>query len=484
MKSVLLATSALSLFILASSQPVLADEEVEALRKTIKSLETRLSELERREMERSQEQAAFAPSGNSSKVSKGMEQRLAVVERKQELAAEDAKAKAEKNTIVEMGKKGFSATSADKQFSLKINGYGQLDNRTFLDGAKGDDEFLARRLRPVLTVQAFKEFSFRLMPDFAGSSTRVFDAHADYRYSDGLQFRIGKFKPPVGLERLQSAADMHFAERGHPTNLAPSRDFGFMLYGEPIPEIEYQLGVFNGNADLANTDSDDDNHKDIAARIFTLPFKNSSMLALQGLGVGVGGSHGQRGGTAVAATSLLPQYRTPGQAAFFSYAAGAFATGTHTRIYPQAYYYYNNFGILGEYAVSIEDVRLGSAIRQLEHEAWQAVGSYVLTGEDVNFKGGVKPDTNFNPSADGWGALEAVARIGATDIDDDAFPLYANIATSASRASSVGAGLNWYLNDNVKLVADYDFTSFDGGASGNVDRDNEQVIITRTQFRF
>jgi phosphate-selective porin OprO and OprP len=451
----LLAFTALSL----SAWPLAAqaDAETEALRAHIKKLEARLDELERREQARTNQLGTLAPAAGPAK-SSSLENRLAIVERKQELAEDDAKAKAEKNPTVEVGKKGLAITSADKQYSIKLTGYAQVDNRTFIDGGtKGDDELLGRRLRPILTVQASKDFSFRLMPDFAGSSTRVFDAHFDYRYSDPLQFRIGKFKPPVGLERLQSAADTFFAERGHPNNLAPSRDYGVMVYGELIPEIEYQVGVFNGNADLANSDGDDDNHK-------------------------VGGSFGKRGGTTSA--TLLPEYRTPGQAVFFRYTTNTFATGDLTRIYPQAYYYYNNWGVLAEYAITAQDVQLTTNRASLRHQAWQVVGSYVLTGEDVDFKGSVKPARNFEPAKGGWGAFELVARVGETDIDNDTFPTFSSLTTSASRARSYGTGINWYLNENVKLVSNFELTTFDGGAAGSADRADEKVVISRAQFRF
>ncbi len=480
MRIACLAATAISLLPLSAY----ADPETEALRAQIKLLEARLNALEQKQRTK---EAFTAPAPAPSAQ---LENRVAVLERKDELAAEEAKAKAEKNPAVEVSKKGLSITSADKQYALKLNGYTHLDNRTFFEGeAKGDDEFLARRIRPILTFQAGKDFSFRLMPDFAGSisnsansSTRVFDVHADYRYMDGLQFRVGKFKPPVGLERLQSAADTMFAERGHPTNLAPSRDFGAMIYGEPWAEVEYQLGIFNGAADLANNDGDDDNHKDIAARVFVSPFKNSNTLALQGLGLGVGGSFGEHDGTT--AITQLPSYRTPGQRTFFAYSSGAFADGDAWRIYPQGYYYYNNFGLLAEYALSAQEVRLGGFQDTLTHTAWQVAGSYVLTGEDATFKGSVKPLKNFNPRNNGWGAFELAARVGQTDIDNDAFPRFANISTQASRVRSYGTGINWYLNENVKLVLDYDFSTFDGGAAAGSDRDDEQVLISRAQFRF
>lgn len=462
----------------------IAADDTQALKEQIRRLEARLAALE------SQERPA--PAVAASPARGEIDKRLAIVERKQELSEEDAKSKAEKTPVVEMGKKGFSVTSADKQFGLKIRGYAQFDQRSFLndDANTGRNEFLARRIRPVLEFTAYKDFSFRLMPDFAGSSTRIFDAHADYKLYDELQFRVGKFKPPVGLERLQSAADIFFIERGHPTNLAPTRDYGAMIYGDLLPQtIEYQLGLFNGTSDLGNADGDGDDRKDIVARIFTHPFAKSDLLSLQGLGLGLAGSYGEREGST--GSTLLGDYRSPGQQAFFRYrsstatpAQNSYADGTHWRLYPQGYYYNNNYGLMAEYAVSDQEVSRLANHDSFQITAWQVAGSYVLTGENVNFRGSIKPDKNLDPSHDGWGAVELIARVGENSIDRSAFPNFADIAVSARKAASYGGGINWYLNENVKLAVNYDHTRFTGGAAGGADRPDEHALFTRTQFRF
>ena len=64
-----------------------------------------------------------------------------------------------------------------------------------------------------------------------------------------------------------------------------------------------------------------------------------------------------------------------------------------------------------------------------------------------------------------WGAWEIAARIGELDVDNDAFPVYANPANSATKAFSWGVGLNWHLNRNVKVNLNYDQTDFKGGAA-------------------
>jgi phosphate-selective porin OprO/OprP len=255
-----------------------------------------------------------------------------------------------------------------------------------------------------------------------------------------------------------------------------------MVYGNPILDVlEYQIGVFNGNQDLGNTDTDADDKKDIAGRIFAHPWRNSDIVELQGLGLGVGASYGEREGSST--NTILGTYKTPGQQDFFAYRSGTYADGTHWRLYPQAYWYSGNTGLLAEYAISNQEVTRAANHDDLQHSAWQLAGSYVLTGEDVNFKGGIKPFEDYNFASGGSGAWELTARLGATDVDDDTFTNFADATTQASQATSYGAGVNWYLNENFKLMANYDYTQFDGGATVG-DRPEEHAVFTRAQFRF
>lgn len=441
-----------------------------------------------------------APSTPEQRIEQ-LEQDLELLKRQVEVDKEVAQTAADKFGTTELTPKGLLITSPDKNVTFGIRGYAQIDSRFFLsdEAEAGTDGFLARRLRPVLEGTAFKDFSFRLMPDFAGSSTRIFDAHVDYRYADALRFRAGKFKPPVGLERLQSATDNFFIERGLPTNLAPTRDLGFQIYGDVIPEtLEYQLGVFNGVADLGNGDGDDDDRKDIAARVFTNPFRRTDSVLLQGFGIGVGGSFGEREGSPTRANTrlILGDYRSVGQQTIFRYRTGSatqddatfaannvYADGQHKRIAPQAYWYWNQFGLLTEYSRTSQEVTRDTTTATLDHDAWQVAVSWALTGEDVVFRGGIKPDSRFSASQPGWGAWQLVARIGEIDFDDDAFPIYADAARSVTEAKSAGVGLNWYFNENFQLWLDYDYTNFDGGAAAGADREDEQALFTRFQFR-
>ena len=58
-----------------------------------------------------------------------------------------------------------------------------------------------------------------------------------------------------------------------------------------------------------------------------------------------------------------------------------------------------------------------------------------------------------------------------------------NKGQNFGRLDAVTIGLNWYLNANVKLVANYARTSFD--AFGNAaPRKDEEILFTRAQLSF
>ena len=159
---------------------------------------------------------------------------------------------------------------------------------------------------------------------------------------------------------------------------------------------------------------------------------------------------------------------------------------------PQAWYYYNSLGLIGEYIQSEQDLTRGGVGKSIKNDAWSVSGSWVLTGEDASYRG-VKPSAPYTVGGDGWGALEVVARVGSLDIDNAAFAgattgatadRLANPASQASKAESYGVGLNWYLTSNAKISADYNETKFDGGAAAGADRRDEKALFTRLTLQY
>lgn len=416
-----------------------------------------------------------------------LDQRLKVIERKLELQQEASDAQAAKTPVVTLGDKGLGVKTPSGDFELKVRALVQADQRSYFDddALPQTDGFLFRRIRPTLEGSFGSLIGFRLTPEFAGDSATIVDAYVDVKFNPAYTLRVGKVKGPVGLERLQSGGATNFIERSFPTELAPNRDIGAQLQGELSKgRVNYVLGVYNGTADGRDAPtSDGDDNAEFAGRLFFEPWKNSGG-ALAGLGFGLAGSIGDKEGTG---NNFLPRYRTPGQVVFFNYRSTVLADGEHQRWSPQFFYYRNAFGVLGEYIVSRQEVSLAGVAgsrASLDNRAWQLSGGWVLTGEDAGYRGVIKPSHPFVADGEGWGAFELVARYGELDIDDDAFPLYANPASAASNAKSWGLGLNWYLNSNLKFVFNHTQTRFNGGAVAGTDREDEKTFFTRLQFAF
>jgi phosphate-selective porin OprO/OprP len=416
-----------------------------------------------------------------------LEQRVRILERQLELAQEEAAAKAKSTAVTAADERGFALKSADNSFELKFRLLAQGDARFLVDETVPplNDTFAMRRLRPIIEASLGKMIAVRLTPEFAGPSATIVDAYVDLKLSPLYTVRVGKVKGPVGLERLQSGGATMFIERAYPTELAPNRDIGAMLTGEYDGGVfGYTLGIFNGAADgrdAAATDVDDE--KEIAGRVFFEPFRNSPGF-LQGLGFGVAGSAGDKAGTTVGTGGVLPQYRTPAINNLFQYVTGVGAAGKHERLTAHSYFYRHSFGLMGEYIESSQELTApGGALAELTHSAWQVSAAYVLTGEDQTFRAVTKPKSSFVRGAPGVGAWEIVARATELDLDDDAFPIFANPASSASRARTYGAGVNWYISSNAKIMLDYFLTEFDGGGTGG-DRDDEKVLLGRFQVTY
>ena len=431
-----------------------------------------------------------------------LDQKVRVLQREREMDGEAAATAAKTAPKISLGANGFNLSSGDTNFTVQIHGVAQLDSRTFFnDGnVNGNDGFLIRRARPIISGTVFRDFDFNFTPDFGGTTVQIQDAWLNYRYSPWLQLQAGKFKSPLGLEHLQSDPVTAFNERSIVTDLLPNRDLGVALKGDVWDgAASYTVGLFNGatdyNGTTVNTSFQDD--RAVEGRVFFQPWKNADTLALRGLGFGVGGSYLLNNPATNSATGLTPGYTTDGQQRFFAFNSGVNAQGDGWRVTPQAYYYYGPLGLMAEYAVSDQQARRTAAVatpvRDLANRAFEITGSWVLTGEDASYNG-VTPRHNFDLHNGGWGAWQLVARYAELAVDDSAFlgtaaTRLADPTKSAAGAQAWAIGLNWFLNKNIRADLSYSHTTFSGYAgtkiaSGNVGAQDENVLFTRLQLAF
>ena len=435
-----------------------------------------------------------------------VDQRARVAERKLEILDEAAAAAKATTPVLAAGERGFNWKSGDGLYVIKVRGVFHADGRQFLDdeALSQRDVFFIRRARPILEATFGDWADFRLMGDFAGAAATLVDGFVDIRPFAWLKLRVGKFRPPISLERVQSAAAILFPERAFPTSLAPNRDVGAMLHGVIGPGIlTYEIGVWNGTVDGASTDGDNNHAKDVGGRLFLQPLKFDPYHLLANLGVGISGSTGKQfdavGNQAnpPAPAALLPAFRTSGlqgvtgAPAFFQYPAGIIAKGRRTRISPQGFFYYGAFGLLGEYIQSAQKVDKGGARTTFTHRAWQVQSSVVFGGKP-SYEG-VTVTNPFDLKKGDLGALEIAARYHELRVDEDALALdatakvlYVDPARFARKASSIAGQIGWHWSKNLKLTFAYENTRFQGGATAAAggDRKTEHVLYERVQVAF
>jgi phosphate-selective porin OprO and OprP len=438
-----------------------------------------------------------------------VEQQARIANRKLELLEEAAATKKKETPTASADEKGFALSSADGAFQLKLRGLVQLDARRHFDTSDpaltDKDTFVVRRIRPIVAGTILGLVDFLISPDFGNNQVVVTDAYLDTHPAPWLRLRAGKFKPPVGLERLQADNAVVFIERALDSNLTAQREVGLQLWGDIAGgAVRYELGIYNGVPDGTLLDTDSNHAKSYAGRLFLRPFQLEALKGLGDLGVGIAFSTGNEKGSpaltnGAASNTWLPSFKSAGQNTIYTYvtnttdpatsaAQTVFALKRHTRVNPQLYYYYAGVGLLAEWVREYQELGKGGDTGAVNHQAGHVTVSYVIGGD--NTYDGVKPRKSADWATKELGAVELAARYNWLDLDDVGFSNNASLAEpakSVTRAQGFGVGLNWWLSRNIKASGNWEQTTFDGGngkTTAVTNRAAEKVAIGRFQVVF
>lgn len=375
------------------------------------------------------------------------------------------------------GSGGFSLRGNDETFELKWRGLMEMDARLEIDSNADRATYQVRRVQPTLEGK-LGDFAFRITPEIGNGGSDLVDGYIDWATSETVVLRAGQFKAPVGLERLQSPTAIAFMERAFPTELAPNRDRGLALYTSLLDRrLSLEFASTNGAADGRDANNAVfDSEPELNARVF--------FEAVPGIGFGVAGSYGDKSSehdtqplSTTRMNAFLPRYRSPAQTQIFAYNNDAVAAGDHARWSPQAYAYRGSFGVMAEYIESIQEVGIEDRTHEFTNKAAQITGVWAITGEQESFRG-IKPMA-------GNSAWELALRYATLDIDPSIFKYgFSDPGTWVESANEVAVGINWIVTPNLKLLANYSYTVFDGGSANGGDRDDEQLLSTRLQFNY
>ncbi|MCA9565550.1 MAG: hypothetical protein KC561_18760, partial [Myxococcales bacterium] len=373
-------------------------------------------------------------------------------------AAQEEVAEAPGEPSVTLGLDGISARNSEG-FGFRLHGLLQTGVRAYFadEDDLGRNQFMVRRARPIIDLYAPANLHARFAFEMPNGFT-IFDAWAEWSPSAVFNLRVGLFKTPLGLELAQLPVHRDYLEFSLAGNLISNRDLGLMLHGRLGDGVfTYQVAALNGAADGVGVNTSNlSDAFDTVARVFFRPAAGSEG-ALSGLGFGGAVLFGVEEGSAD--SPGLGAYRTAGRRVFFRYSPGVIAEGNRLRVNAELYYYWKNFHVLAEWIRSSQEVSGASGETTVANQAWVAELGYTFGGRSTF--AGVVPNSPFSPGDGAWGALQLKARTTMLIVDESAFNGLADPSTSASQATEIGGGLNWWWHTNARWILDISHTSFE-----------------------
>jgi phosphate-selective porin OprO/OprP len=361
------------------------------------------------------------------------------------------------------------------QDGFQVRGYVHYDARRFdesLPGASGAGSEL-RRVRPIFEYRG-KGWSARFMPDLQRATNQALDAYIDFTPEGPWDLRIGRFKTPLSLNRLQSSGALVPMENSVVAGMTPNRDNGVLLGWDVASGWRIEAGAFDGAADDEVKGALDSGVEWVAR------LAHERKVGEGTLRLGVGASGGDR--TGAVGEARLARYRTPGRATWFRYVGSAFADGATGRAIASIDYQHGPWFAQAEAIESRERVRAAGQAAAVAHRAWEVVGSRVLTGEKRTDRG-VTPGNWKIPGLDVPVAVELGAHIGHAQVDQDAFRLgLASAATSGRAFDSAGVALSFWFPKQWRLTVDYEHGTVHG--AGTTPDHREQALMARLAIAF
>lgn len=387
--------------------------------------------------------------------------------------------------IFTLDSKGFQAKTRDKEFAFKMGGRIQVE-------ANGDigDEGLSkhstegvemRRARLYMKGVVWKDYKYIIEVDFADNGVSMKDVFLTYKGLDWLDITIGHQKQPISMELQESSNDIMFAERSTVNALTgPVFDRAIGLHFKSSSKNwSAQLG-FYGDSLAPEKDGTVDEGWSVASRLTYAPINTKNqVLHLGAFGGYKGFSASQRIVKFFTETTHMSNLKLTNIRVGDVSGVGIMGA--------EAAYMFGSFSVQGEYAH--EWVARLNGEKNLDLNAAYVQFGWTLTGESRKYKGSdgefkyLTPDSdaNFSWQRGTWGVFELATRYG---ILDAAYGSY----TDGTREQDVTVALNWYLNSNVRLMADYRY-AFDLAGSrvtnlngSNLDHGIHSFTF-RTQFR-
>jgi len=358
-------------------------------------------------------------------------------------------------------KKALTFKSADGDFSLRLGGRVHADAAWFSDDSDDvlnddsrDAEF--RRARLFVSGKVLEDWRYRFEYDFAADDDyRIKAAWVGYNGFKPFTIRAGNVLEPFSLEAMTSSNNITFMERALPKAFTQNYKLGILMntYGDNWTAA---AGLFDGNIQNGSNDG-----WGVAARVTGAPVRSKRRLLHIGAAL---------------------EYREPDEVNYSTRPEANLAdrltrTGTLHDVDNtitaglESAAVYNSFSLQGEYMqVSVERNKQRS---EPDFSGWYVYGSWFATGEYRRYNAKKGAFKQIRPKSR-YGALEIAARYSEIDLEDE------NI--TGGEEDNITLGVNWYLNRNIRFMANHIWVDTDPDRNGNSESPN--IFQLRAQALF
>lgn len=368
--------------------------------------------------------------------------------------AQSAAQKPDPKTMRVYWSSGLRMKSKDGNFSLKVGGRIMNDWAIYSTDSDTPDTFRKigdgtefRRARLYMEGEVYTNIKYKAQYDFGGQDADFKDVYIELKKIPTLgNLRIGHFKEPMSIEELTSSKYITFMERSLPNVFAQGRNTGFQIANSFADKrATAAVGVFRDVGDSGNGFSKSSDYN-VTARITALPWYEDKGKRL--LHVGFGYTHEFRHDE-----DSMIRFRARPEAHLGPRFVDtkAFKAKSVNYFNPEFAAVYGPFSLQGEY--------IFTEVNSKEYDDPSFDGSYIygsvfLTpGDYRRYKTSsgafdrVKPANDLSWSGGGIGAIEAAVRYSQLDLTDGMI--------RGGTLSNITAGLNWYLNPNVRFMLNY-----------------------------
>ena len=377
----------------------------------------------------------------------------------------EAKLKRSNDVKVTLDKKGLQAESADGNFKFKIGGRMHADasvsgNDNFSkDGspAEANNGTEMRRARLTFKSTFHKVWKFKSDIDFANNEVAIKDlklAYTGLKIFENIKTRItvGHQKQAFSRELQESSNDFMYTERSLMNILnAPVVDraigVNIAAHGK---KWTAQTGVYGESISPNNTSKDEG--WGVSGRATFNPILNNDNGIQKLIHLGLAGNYRETSNSATNSRGgIRYKYETTQMSNLYPIDTGTITTVKSLKMVGlEANGVYGPVSVGGEFTQSWMDRNNGMS--SLAFHGWYGEAALTLTGESRTYKNGVfkrlKPKSTFSLANGGLGAWEIAARVGGINMNDGAY--------KGGSMKSFSFALNWYANENVRLMFGYD----------------------------